>query len=64
MKNIQMHREGDLLVIKINMKERHGPSKSGSTTVVATTGGNIMPPSTDAEPFDPNMRIGINVYTK
>lgn len=64
MKNIQMSREGDMLVIKINLKERHGQSASGKTTVVATTGGNVTPPSGDDGCFDPNMKIGINVYTK
>jgi hypothetical protein len=60
MKNIQMSREGDILVIKIDLTKKFGPSASGKTTIVATTEGPVSPPDVS----DMGMKIGINVYTK
>ena len=55
MKNVIMEREGDLLIVKINLKERHGRSKSGKTEIVASTGGNVAIKGT-------TIKIGINAY--
>ena len=58
MKNIDMQFKGTKLVLTIDMDKSHGPSKSGKTTIIATTSGN--------QPIDgfPTAFIGVNVYTK
>ena len=61
MKNVAMTREGNFLVIKIDLTKRFGPSSSGKTQIVASTEGNVSPPG---ENVDPNMKVGINVYSK
>lgn len=58
MKNISMEKKGNILVIKIDLDERHGLSKSEKTTVVATTSGNVKVPGAE------HISIGINAYTK
>jgi len=58
LKNIDMQFKGTKLVLTIDMDKSHGPSKSGKTTIIATTSGN--------QPIDgyPTAFIGVNVYTK
>jgi len=58
LKNIDMQIKGNKLVITIDMDKSHGRSKSGKTTIIATTSGN--------QPIDgyPTAFIGVNVYTK
>lgn len=56
MKNVTTKLEGKKLVITIDLSQEHGPSKSGKTTVVATTEGNA-----DVEGF-PGFKLGINCY--
>lgn len=58
MKNVTMSVENDILTIRINLKERFGPSKSGKTVVIASTEGNpeISPGA--------GIWAGVNVYTK
>jgi len=53
-----MQFKGTKLVLTIDMDKSHGPSKSGKTTIIATTSGN--------QPIDgyPTAFIGVNVYTK
>lgn len=46
----------DILTITVDLKERHGPSDSGKTTIIAKTG-----PSVDVKP---GIKMGLNVYTK
>ncbi len=58
MKNVTMQVEGDTLVVRIKLSDRHGPSSSGKTTVVATTSGNVKVPGAE------HISIGINAYTK
>jgi hypothetical protein len=50
--------DGDILTITVNLKERYGRSKSGKTEIIATTGGNVSSPS------NPDIKIGLNVYSK
>jgi hypothetical protein len=59
MKNVEMKREGDKLVITIDMSKTFGRSASGKTTIIATTEGNVCPPGSV-----PDVKIGINVYCK
>jgi hypothetical protein len=58
MKNVTLSTTGDILTITVNLKERHGKSASGKTTVVASTLGNRPIPGHE------NIQLGINVYTK
>ena len=39
MTNVSVKVEGDVLTIKVNLNEEHGPSKSGKTTIVGSTNG-------------------------
>jgi hypothetical protein len=41
MKNMEVQVNGDELVIKIDKAETVGPSSSGKTMLVATSGGNL-----------------------
>ncbi len=56
--NVATTMEKGKLVIVVDLAQRHGPSKSGKTTVIATTSGNVV--------VDPNSgaTMGLNVYTK
>ena len=37
MKNVEMSVEDNILTIHVDLSKDHGPSKSGKTTVIATT---------------------------
>ena len=56
--NVHTAMEKGKLIIVVDLAQRHGPSKSGKTTVIATTGGNVM---VDA---NSGATMGLNVYTK
>ena len=56
MKNIQIEKTGDVLTIKINLNQTQGPSKSGKTTVIASTQGNVTVPGTEG------VKLGVNCY--
>jgi len=58
MQNIEMSIEGDMLTIKIDTSKKFKKSKSGKTTIIASTGGNIFIPDSDS------IKIGLNVYEK
>jgi hypothetical protein len=58
MTNIEMKTEGDILTIKIDTSKKFGKSKSGKTTIIASTGGSIFIPDSDS------IKIGLNVYEK
>ena len=58
MKNVNMTVEGDELVIRIKLNERHGQSASGKSVTVATTAGNVVVPGFE------QIKLGLNVYTK
>lgn len=55
MQNVKMGLQGSILTIQIDLSRDLGPSKSGKTNIVATTGGNV--PITGREE-----KIGINVF--
>ena len=57
MKNIEMHVEGSLLTIKVDLSKEFGPSSSGKTTIIATTEGNISIPGREE-------KVGLNIYKK
>ena len=58
MQNIKMEVKDNILTIQIDMTKQIGPSKSGKTNIIATTGGNQ-----GVEGF-PDAKIGINCYSK
>ncbi len=57
MQNIKQELNGDILTLTIDISERHGLSKSGKTTRIASSEGNKR--IGDSEVF-----IGLNVYEK
>lgn len=56
MQNITMKRDGDRLLIEIDLSKDFGPSASGKTVIIASTRGNAAVP--DAE----GVMIGINCF--
>ena len=58
MKNIEMQVNGDVLIVTIDLSQRHGKSGSGKNEIVASTEGNQSIPGRD------EIKIGVNVYTK
>lgn len=56
MKNVDMKVDGKKLTITIDLSADHGKSKSGKSTVVATTEGNLSVPNF------PDIKLGLNVY--
>lgn len=56
MQNIEMRRQGEKLVIEIDLSKDFGPSASGKTVIVASTRGNAPVP--DAA----GIMIGINCF--
>ncbi len=58
MKNVQMEVKGNNLIIAVDLTQDLGPSKSGETTLVASTLGNANVPG---EEFS-HIKIGLNVY--
>lgn len=59
MKNVDCSVSGDILTIKIDLKADHGPSKSGKTKVVASTGGFAQVPGAP-----PGFGLNLNVTRK
>ncbi|MFH1114509.1 MAG: hypothetical protein V1792_11360 [Pseudomonadota bacterium] len=55
MKNAEIRVEGDILAITVDLSKDLGPSKSGKTTIVATSEGNKAIPGRDE-------KIGLNIY--
>ncbi len=56
MQNVTMQVDKGILTIKINLGKDCGPSKTGKTRIVATSGGNVDVPG------HPGVKLGINVY--
>ena len=56
MKNINMTVNGNILTVTIDLSKNHGRSKTGKTTIVATTAGNVEVPDTGG------VKLGINAY--
>jgi hypothetical protein len=54
--NVQYEVVGDKLTIVVDLKVSQGKSKSGKTTIIATTGGGQRVPGTDG------VVVGLNVY--
>jgi len=55
MNNVDMHIEGNILLITVDLSKSSGMSKSGKTVTIASTQGNKAIQGTDAV-------IGLNIY--
>jgi len=56
MQNVEMKVEGNKLIITADLTKDFGPSKSGKTIIIATTGGNVSVPGHEA------VKVGLNIY--
>ena len=56
MQNCAMRRDGDKLIIEIDLTQDQGPSSSGKTIIIASTRGNAQVPDEDGT------FIGINCF--
>lgn len=54
-KNISAHVDGSILTLTIDLSKDFGASKTGRSTIIATSSGNVGIPGTDA-------KIGLNIY--
>ncbi len=54
--NIKMEMVGAELILKIDLNKNLGRSKSGKSTLVASTYGNV------AIPGHPEIKLGLNLY--
>lgn len=57
MKNVEMKVDGNILTITVDISQDHGPSKSGKTTVIASTLGNVSLTTPNEK-----IKIGLNIY--
>ncbi len=53
--NVEMKTEGNKLIITVDLSKTFGPSSSGKSEMIASTGGNISIPG------DEQVKIGLNV---
>jgi hypothetical protein len=56
MKNVELEIKGNKLIITADLTKDFGPSKSGKTTIIATTEGNPSIPGNE------NIKLGLNLY--
>lgn len=54
--NVEMKVQGEKLVITVDLARSLGPSGSGKSMIIASTGGNVSVPGHEA------VKIGLNVY--
>ena len=57
-KNIEMKRDGDKLIITVDLSKDFGESKSGKSKIIASTEGNIKIEGSN------DLYAGINIYKK
>jgi hypothetical protein len=51
--------KGNVMTLTVDLSVEGEPSKSGKSTIIATTGGNI-----EVETDDGPVTVGLNVYRK
>ena len=56
MKNIDMHVDGNVMTLVVQLNQPMGPSSSGKTILLASTEGNLPVPG------HPGVEFGVNVY--
>jgi hypothetical protein len=54
MKNVEVKIEGNELTVKVDLTKSFGKSKSGKTTIIASTEGNVE--------VAPGIKMGLNIY--
>lgn len=54
--NVQMHLEGSILVIQVDLNQSFGLSASGKSEIIASTGGYVSVPGCE------EVKVGLNVY--
>lgn len=59
MKNIDLKMESNELIIRINLSENFGQSRSGKTIIIASTEGNQNVGQCNGKP----VYLGLNAYT-
>jgi len=59
MENVKFTVAGSKLTIEVDLNHRGGQSSTGKTTRVASTEGNVAIPG-----LAPNLKVGLNVFTK
>jgi ABC-type uncharacterized transport system YnjBCD ATPase subunit len=65
MENVSMAIQGSELVIRVDLTKRMGPSRSGKTMIIGTTGGNVKVQnecSAAPEALVDGVVVGLNVY--
>ena len=55
MRNVKMAIKANILTITVDLSQDLGPSKSGKTTIIASSDGNVTILGTDA-------KLGLNIY--
>lgn len=58
MTNCEILVDGDIMTIVVDLSQEHRPSKTGKTTIIASTGGN------KALESHPDIYVGLNVFKK
>lgn len=56
MENVILKRDGDKLLVEVDLSQNAGPSASGKTVIVASTRGNAAVPGCD------DTFIGLNIF--
>ncbi len=54
--NLEMKVDGNKLVITADLSKSAGPSKTGKTTIIATTSGNVSVAGHEG------IKVGVNIY--
>jgi S-adenosylmethionine hydrolase len=57
--NIKAEIKGSVLTLTVDMSKTFGPSKSGKTTIIASSQGNVP-----IQGSNPQAHIGLNIYRK
>jgi len=57
--NVSAEVSGSVLVLRIDLAQRQGPSKSGKSQIIATTAGNYKMAGPKGD-----VVVGLNIYTK
>ncbi len=56
--NLDVKIEGDKLILTVDLTQRHGQSKSGKNTIIASSRGNVAVPGRE------DIIMGVNFYEK
>lgn len=56
MQNVEMKVSGNMLTISVDLSKSGAISRTGKSTLIASTGGNVPVPG------KPEMKLGLNLY--